>query len=317
MKLLFVALLFLCVAWFADAYECYICNNLMTGACGDPFDKSKISNTSIVEIAPYERCAKSKIGTAVRRTKVNSTECPGAKNGCEPRMDDGVKAMFIFRMFNFNIPALLIGCIPIIICDPNCVYKVDDGLTLDIRTLGFADGKGPKYNHISNAATTANTFSWNGCFSYSTNDQGNCSDAAACYFDATQNKSILIAKQDSTEFKHNQGSFVLSYKSSHGYLTVFLNCRDEDEDSAIGQQHDASTYSIHIQSRCCCPGMCHYPTHYVNPIIIAIIIISIFVLGYILGGILFVKHRPDSLNRFSFANLISYLRHRNSNYQQV
>ncbi|CAF0981269.1 unnamed protein product [Adineta ricciae] len=93
MKLLFVALLFLCVAWFADAYECYICNNLMTGACGDPFDKSKISNTSIVEIAPYERCAKSKIGTAVRRTKVNSTECPGAKNGCEPRMDDGVKAM--------------------------------------------------------------------------------------------------------------------------------------------------------------------------------------------------------------------------------
>ena len=84
-------------------------------------------------------------------------------------------------MFNFYIPVLLIGCIPISICDPNCVYKVDDGLTLDIRTLGFTDGKGPKYNHISNAATTVNTFSWNGCFPYSTNDQGNCSDAAACY----------------------------------------------------------------------------------------------------------------------------------------
>lgn len=101
-------------------------------------------------------------------------------------------------MFYFYIPALLIGCIPMIICDSNCVYKVDDGLTLDIRTLGFTDGKGPKYNHISNAATTPNTFSWNGCFPYSTNDQGNCSDAAACY---CKSSAILVTRMKLSSFQ--------------------------------------------------------------------------------------------------------------------
>ncbi|UJR09729.1 hypothetical protein I4U23_013958 [Adineta vaga] len=221
------------------------------------------------------------------------------------------------KIFNSFICILLSSFIQIINCDSECIYDVDDGLKLDLRTLGFANGKGPKYDYISNANPTSNTFSWNGCFPYSKLDQGNCSDAAACYFDVTKNKSILIAKQDLVQFKHNQGASVLSYQSSNGDLTVFLNCRDEDEDSAIGQQHDTSTYTIHIQSRCCCPEMCHYSPHSISPITILIIIISIVLVVYVAGGVIFVRYKSASDNRFSRLNLISYLRNRNNIYQQM
>jgi hypothetical protein len=68
-----------------------------------------------------------------------------------------------------------------IISDPICIYDVGNGLKLDIRTLGIANGKGPKYNQIPNIPPSTITFSWNGCFSYSKSGGGNCTNAAACY----------------------------------------------------------------------------------------------------------------------------------------
>lgn len=63
----------------------------------------------------------------------------------------------------------------------NCVYDVDNGLKLDLRTLGLDHGRGPKFDGISNIGQRPHTLSWNGCFSYSKIDNGNCTDAAACY----------------------------------------------------------------------------------------------------------------------------------------
>ena len=68
-----------------------------------------------------------------------------------------------------------------IVADATCIYDVGDGLQLDLRTLGLASDKGPKYSHISDADSTTRTFSWNGCFPYSAVNHGNCSNAAACY----------------------------------------------------------------------------------------------------------------------------------------
>jgi hypothetical protein len=50
-------------------------------------------------------------------------------------------------------------------------------------------------------------------------------------------------------------SSILSYQSLNIHLTVFLICRDEDEDTSIGRQDDATRFNLYIQSRCCCPGM--------------------------------------------------------------
>ncbi|CAF1075435.1 unnamed protein product [Rotaria sp. Silwood1] len=154
-------------------------------------------------------------------------------------------------MFSF----LLIIFIQIIICYSNCVYNIENGLKLDIRTLGYTNGKIPKYDQISNINPTRKTFSWNGCFSYSKSDNGNCTNAAACYTDSISNISIIIAKQDSVQFKYNYGSSILSYQYSNIHLTVFLICRVDGEDTTIGYQDDSTTYSIYIQSQCCCPGV--------------------------------------------------------------
>jgi hypothetical protein len=220
----------------------------------------------------------------------------------------------LLHIFNFSICYSLFVLIQTIISDPICIYDVEDGLQLDIRTLGFANGKGPKYDRISNTNPSTVTFSWNGCFSYSKFDSGNCKDAAACYcklnillylisknnfflVDSTSNMSILIAKQDTVQFQYNQGSSVLTYQSSNGYyLTVFLICLDEDEDIAIGRQQDEITYNLYIQSRCCCPGICHYSTHSISPVVIVIIIVVIFLFGYIVGGIIFLRYNPRNIH---------------------
>jgi hypothetical protein len=89
--------------------------------------------------------------------------------------------MMFVSMFHWSIYYLLIILIRNIICDPLCIYNVGNDLKLDIRTLGFANGKEPKYDRIPTMSPSTNTLSWNGCFSYSKSDHGNCSNAAACY----------------------------------------------------------------------------------------------------------------------------------------
>ncbi|CAF5139788.1 unnamed protein product [Rotaria sp. Silwood1] len=220
-------------------------------------------------------------------------------------------------MFSF----LLIIFIQIIICYSNCVYNIENGLKLDIRTLGYTNGKIPKYDQISNINPTRKTFSWNGCFSYSKSDNGNCTNAAACYTDSISNISIIIAKQDSVQFKYNYGSSILSYQYSNIHLTVFLICRVDGEDTTIAYQDDSTTYSIYIQSQCCCPGVCSYSIQSLSPIIILIIIIIIFLFGYIIGSIIFLKynHQSTKSNQFLCLNPRSYIRNRtfHNDYQNI
>jgi hypothetical protein len=94
--------------------------------------------------------------------------------------------MFV-PMVNLSICYLFMLFIQIITSATPCVYDLGNGKQLDIRTLGNADGKKPKYDDIPNSTPVPFTFSWNACFSYSKSDGGSCSDAAACY-----SKDILL-----------------------------------------------------------------------------------------------------------------------------
>ncbi|CAF3346652.1 unnamed protein product [Rotaria socialis] len=209
----------------------------------------------------------------------------------------------------------------IVLTDPICVYDIGDGLKFDLRTLGFAHGKGPKYDRISSINPTTKTFSWNGCYSYSKSDHGNCTNAAACYTDSISNMSIVIATQDLFQFQYAYGLSILTYQSSNIDLTVFLICRDDDEDTTTSYQYDTTTYSLHIQSRCCCPGICSYSNHTISPVIILIIIIITSLFGYIFGSIIFLRynHNLTNLNRFSCFHFLSYRRNPDSitDYQNI
>lgn len=88
--------------------------------------------------------------------------------------------MFV-PVVNFSICYLFMLSIQIIISANPCIFDVGNQKQLDIRTLGYGNGKGPKYDNIPNSIPTQITFSWNGCFDYSKSSAGNCKDAAACY----------------------------------------------------------------------------------------------------------------------------------------
>jgi hypothetical protein len=76
-----------------------------------------------------------------------------------------VSSIFILIIFNIN------G-----IRTDDCEYSTSDGI-LDLKTLGYENR--PKYNNIRDASSiTPLTYSFNGCFSYSTT--GTCQDAASC-----------------------------------------------------------------------------------------------------------------------------------------
>ena len=76
-----------------------------------------------------------------------------------------VLSIFILIIFNIN------G-----IKTDDCEYSTSDGI-LDLKTLGYENR--PKYTNIRDGSSlTPLTYSFNGCFSYSTS--GTCQDAAAC-----------------------------------------------------------------------------------------------------------------------------------------
>jgi hypothetical protein len=76
-----------------------------------------------------------------------------------------VSSFFILIIFNINV-----------IKTDDCEYSTSDGI-LDLKTLGYADR--PKYTNIrDNSPLVLLTYSFNGCFSYTTTDT--CRNAAAC-----------------------------------------------------------------------------------------------------------------------------------------
>ncbi|CAF4353914.1 unnamed protein product, partial [Rotaria sordida] len=130
------------------------------------------------------------------------------------------------------------------------------------------------------------------------------------------------------------------YQTVDRLLAVFLTCSDSDEDTVNGHQDDAQTFSIYVQSRCCCPDKCHYsPDSGSKSIsggaIFLILLISILFV-YIIGGIIFLKHTRGATgtdmipNRLIWLNITLYaldglrysiqiVRHRSFNidYQKI
>jgi len=106
--------------------------------------------------------------------------------------------------------------------------------------------------------------------------------------------STLIAKQSDAEFEAHENLYTLIYHSSNFLLTVYLTCTDSDKDTINGRQDDEQIFNIYIQSRCCCPGKCHYSSASTGGgggggvVFIIILLVVIFV--YIVGGMIFLRY---------------------------
>jgi len=98
-------------------------------------------------------------------------------------------------MIKLSICYFVLFLIHTITCNTQCVYDVGNGQKLDIRPLGLANGKGPKFDNIVTVSPVPHTFNWNACFSYSKSGGGNCKDAAACYSKIKSFRNFFIKKK--------------------------------------------------------------------------------------------------------------------------
>ncbi|UJR36378.1 hypothetical protein I4U23_029102 [Adineta vaga] len=215
-------------------------------------------------------------------------------------------------IFNVSICYLFILLIDTITCDSSCIYDVGNGQKLDIRPLGYANGKGPKYDNIPNSIPVPYTFNWNGCFPYSKSN-GNCTNAAACYTDRNTGSSVVIAKQNDAIFENHQNVYTLIYHTSNMLLTVYLTCREDGEEKINGRQDDQQIFNIYLQSRCCCPGKCQYSSDgSLSGGSIFIIILVVVVVVYLAGGMIFLKYARGATgidiipNRTIWLGVVSY-----------
>ena len=130
--------------------------------------------------------------------------------------------------------------------------------------------------------------------------------------DRTTGQSSIIARQSDVEFEHHDSVNLLVYHTSGNLLTVFLTCRDADEDTISGSQDDRETFNIYIQSRCCCPGKCHYSSESIGGGAVFVIILVVLLFVYIVGGMIFLKFirgatGPDIIpNRLVWTSIASY-----------
>jgi hypothetical protein len=130
--------------------------------------------------------------------------------------------------------------------------------------------------------------------------------------DRNTGQSTVIAKQSDVEFEHHEDVNLLIYHTSGNLLTVYLTCRDADGDSINGRQDDHETFNIYIQSRCCCPGKCHYSGESIGGGAVFVIILIVLLFVYIVGGMIFQRFvrgatGPDIIpNRLVWTNVASY-----------
>jgi hypothetical protein len=129
---------------------------------------------------------------------------------------------------------------------------------------------------------------------------------------------------------------MLIYHSPSTLLTIYLMCRDTDEDSITARQDDEVTFYLTVQSRCCCPGRCHYSSGSIGTGAVLVIIFVVVLFVYIVGGILFLRFARGATgqdmipNRLMWLSLTSYaidglrysiqvVRHRSLNidYQKI
>ncbi|CAF0782154.1 unnamed protein product [Adineta ricciae] len=170
----------------------------------------------------------------------------------------------------------------------NCQYSTNDG-TLDLRLFGYKDR--PKYTDMHDTTPrTFLTYSFNGCFPYSTKDA--CQNAAACVTDDISKTTSLLARQTNRDFSYNQGVSTIIYTDGGDIkLQVFLVCGVDEVVSA--QKVNDKLYIIHIESKCACPGKCTYtpdksPNGLTGGAIFLIVFVSILV-TYLLVTVVFLR----------------------------
>ncbi len=97
-------------------------------------------------------------------------------------------------------------------------------------------------------------------------------------------------------------------------LTVLLICRDTDGETINGVREDQETFTIHLESRCCCPGKCKY-TNNSNGIsggAVFVILLVVLLFVYLVGGVMFLKFSRGATgsdmipNRLLWTNIIGY-----------
>ncbi|CAF1312053.1 unnamed protein product [Adineta steineri] len=215
-------------------------------------------------------------------------------------------------MLNLSIGYFFILFIQTITCASPCIYDVGNGQQLDVRTLGNANGKTPKYDNIPTTSSIPHSLSWNGCFSYKKSDGGDCTNAAACFTDTKTGISNVIARQSDAVFEKHVDENLLAYQSPDFLLLVHLTCRDAHEDTITSRQDGPTIYDIFLTSRCACPGKCHYSDGSMSGGAVFIIILLVLLFVYIVGGMLFLKYSRGATgadiipNRVMWLNVMSY-----------
>ncbi|CAF1341044.1 unnamed protein product [Adineta steineri] len=166
----------------------------------------------------------------------------------------------------------------------DCEYTTDEGI-LDLKAFGYKNR--PKYVDVRDSiSTNFITYSFNGCFAYSTKDA--CQNAAACITDEISKKDRLIARQEGRSFTHTQGVSTIIYTDGAGIkVQVFLLCSTSE--SMQAQRADDNNYIIKIESKCACPGKCIDKSNGLTGGAVFIIVLICIITIYLIISIIFLR----------------------------
>ncbi|CAF3394993.1 unnamed protein product [Rotaria sp. Silwood1] len=169
----------------------------------------------------------------------------------------------------------------------DCQYSTPDGI-IDLRTFGYKNR--PKYYDVPDSDLKTLTYSFNGCFSYSTKDT--CKNAAACVTDLTSKQERLIARQTDRVFTYNGGVISVIYTDGDATtLRVFLVCKTQE--SVQASRINDYSYLFKIESECACPDKCTYipdkSSDHLTGGAVFIIILVCMITTYLIISVLFLR----------------------------
>lgn len=130
-----------------------------------------------------------------------------------------------------------------------------------------------------------------------------------CVANTNSGESTAIAKPSDAEFEDHGNVYTLVYHTPKAQLTVYLTCREEDEERINGRQDDHEIFNIYLTSRCCCPGKCHYsaPSGSLSGGAVFIIILLVVLAVYLAGGMLFLRYSRGARGAEMIPNRVMWL----------
>ena len=104
-------------------------------------------------------------------------------------------------------------------------------------------------------------------------------------------QSTRIVRQTDAQFEYHPDVNTLVYQSEGKELTVHLMCRDTDSESVKSRQESPENYVIDVESRCCCPGKCHYSSGSMGAGAVLVILFVCILVVYVIGGMIYLRVR--------------------------